>query len=119
MGERRSTSLEVARTLAHIALRAADGRLRTFLATLTPLLGRAERQVHAGVYVRGLLLDGERKSISPLVDRVPGADVQALRQFVNQSPWAWAPLQAALTQTLLDRLLPQAVLILEETSVPK
>jgi len=102
-----------------VALRAADGRLRKFLATLTPLLGRAERQVHAGAYVRGLLLDGERKSISPLVDRLPGADVQALRQFVNQSPWAWAPLQAALTHTMLDRLLPEAVLILDETSFPK
>jgi SRSO17 transposase len=101
------------------ALRAADGRLRRFLATLTPLLGRVERQVHAGEYVRGLLLDGERKSISPLVDRLPGADVQALRQFVNQSPWAWAPLQAALTQTMLDRLLPEAVLIIDETSFPK
>jgi SRSO17 transposase len=101
------------------ALRAAEGRLRRFLATLTPLLGRAERQVHAGEYVRGLLLDGERKSISPLVERVPGADVQALRQFVNQSPWAWAPLQAALTHLLLDRLLPEAVLILDETSFPK
>jgi len=101
------------------ALRAADGRLRRFLATLTPLLGRVERQVHAGEYVRGLLLDGERKSISPLVDRLPGADVQALRQFVNQSPWEWAPLQAALTHTLLDRLLPEAVLILDETSFPK
>jgi SRSO17 transposase len=101
------------------ALRAADGRLRRFLATLTPLLGRVERQVHAGEYVRGLLLDGERKSISPLVERLPGADVQALRQFVNQSPWAWAPLQAALTQTMLDRLLPEAVLIIDETSFPK
>lgn len=69
--------------------------------------------------MRGLLLDGERKSISPLVERLPGADVQALRPFVNQSPWVWAPLQAALTHTLLDRLLPEAVLILDETSFPK
>ena len=100
------------------ARRAADGRLRGFLATLTPLLGRTERQQHAGEYVRGLLLDGERKSISPLVERLPGADVQALRQFVNQSPWAWAPLQAALTHPLLDRLLPEAVPIVTEASFP-
>jgi len=33
------------------------------------------------------LLDGERKSIAPLTARVPGADVQALRQFVNQTLW--------------------------------
>ena len=101
------------------ALHAAEDRLRRFLATLTPLLGREERQVHAGEYIRGLLLDGERKSIAPLVERLPGADVQALRQFVNQSPWEWTPLQAALTATLLDRLLPEAVLILDETSFPK
>ena len=100
-------------------LRAADGRLARFLGTLTPLLGRVERQTHASEYVRGLLLDGERKSITPLAERVPGSDVQALRQFVNQSPWAWAPLQAALTTLLLDRLLPEAVLILDETSFPK
>ena len=100
-------------------LRAAEGRLEQFLGTLTPLLGRVERQTHASEYVRGLLLDGERKSITPIADRVPGSDVQALRQFVNQSPWAWAPLQAALTTLLLDRLLPEAVLILDETSFPK
>lgn len=70
-------------------------------------------------YVRGLLLDGERKSITPITERVPGTDVQALRQFVNQSPWEWAPMQAALTTMLLDRLLPEAVLILDETSFPK
>ena len=100
-------------------LRAAAGRLDRFLGTLTPLLGRVERQTHASEYVRGLLLDGERKSITPIAERVRGSDVQALRQFVNQSPWAWAPLQAALTTLLLDRLLPEAVLILDETSFPK
>ena len=100
-------------------LRAAEGRLERFLGTLTPLLGRVERQTHASEYVRGLLLDGERKSITPIAERVPGSDVQALRQFVNQSPWEWAPLQAALTTLLLDRLLPEAVLILDETSFPK
>ena len=100
-------------------LRAAEGRLERFLGTLTPLLGRVERQTHAGEYVRGLLLDGERKSIAPMAERVPGSDVQALRQFVNQSPWDWAPLQAALTTVMLDRLLPEAVLIIDETSFPK
>ena len=100
-------------------LRAAERRLERFLGGLTPLLGRAERQTHAGEYVRGLLLDGERKSIAPLTTRIPGAEVQALRQFVNQSPWEWAPVQAALTTLMLDRLLPEAVVILDETSFPK
>src|SRR5260370_22094393 len=48
----------------------------------------------SGVYLQGLLLDGERKSIEPLAKRVTrpadlrAADVgQALQHFVNQSPW--------------------------------
>ena len=36
--------------------------------------------------LRGLLMDGERKSIEPMADRLPDGDVQALQQFVNQSP---------------------------------
>lgn len=100
-------------------LRAAERRLERFLAPLVPLLGRVERQTQAGLYLRGLLLDGERKSIEPMVARLPGADVQALRQFVNQSPWDWTPLQGALTALMLDRLLPEAVLIVDETSFPK
>lgn len=100
-------------------LHAAERRLDRFLGDLVPLLGRVERQTQAGLYVRGLLLDGERKSIEPMSARLPGADVQALRQFVNQSPWDWGPVQAALTGLMLDRLLPEAVLILDETSFPK
>jgi SRSO17 transposase len=100
-------------------LRAAERRLNQFLGDLVPLLGRVERQTQAGLYIRGLLLDGDRKSIEPMTARLPGADVQALRQFVNQSPWEWVPVQAALTALMVDRLLPEAVLILDETSFPK
>ena len=100
-------------------LHAAERRLTQFLGDLVPLLGRVERQTQAGLYIRGLLLDGDRKSIEPMTARLPGADVQALRQFVNQSPWEWAPVQAALTALMVDRLLPEAVLILDETSFPK
>ena len=55
------------------ALRAAEGRLRAFLQDLVKLMGRAERQQWAGMYIRGLLLNGERKSIEPLAARLPGA----------------------------------------------
>jgi len=50
---------------------------------------------------------------------LPGADVQAIRQFVNQSPWGWAPVQRTLTELVVDALLPEAVLIIDETSFPK
>jgi SRSO17 transposase len=100
-------------------LRAAEQRLANFLADLVPHMGRAERQHWAGMYIRGLLLDGERKSIEPMAARLPGADTQALGQFVNQSPWPWEPVQAALTGAVVDALLPEAVYLLDATSFPK
>src|SRR6266508_2497633 len=56
---------------------------------------RFRRQAEgAAVYVRALLQDGERKSVEPLAGRVPlppalavGDPVQAMQNFVNQSPW--------------------------------
>lgn len=101
------------------ALHAAEQRLRQFLDELVILMGRAERQQWAGMYIRGLLLDGERKSIEPMAARLPGADAQALCQFVNQSPWPWEPVQAALTGAVVDALLPEAVYLLDATSFPK
>ena len=103
-------------TKAH---RAAEGRLHAFLQDIVKLMGRAERQHWAGMYVRGLLLNGERKSIEPMAARLPGADLQALRQFVNQSPWPWEPVQAAVAQRVIDHLLPEATYIVDETSFPK
>ncbi len=101
------------------ALHAAEQRLRQFLDELVIPMGRAERQHWAAMYIRGLLLDGERKSIEPMAARLPGADVQALRQFVNQSPWPWEPVQEALTGAVVDALLPEAVYVLDATSFPK
>jgi SRSO17 transposase len=100
------------------ALDAAEGRLRRFLQELVIRMGRAERQHWAEMYIRGLLLDGERKSIEPMAARLQ-ADVQALRQFVNQSPWAWEPVQEALTHAVVDALLPEAVYVIDATSFPK
>jgi SRSO17 transposase len=68
-------------------LKALDHRLQHFLQDLVEPMGRSERRHWARVYVQGLMLDGERKSIEPLAARQPEADVQALRQFVGQSPW--------------------------------
>ena len=63
-------------------LAACTARLQEFLTAMLAGVGRAERRHHGALYIQGLLLDGERKSIEPLAKRVPGADVQALQQFV-------------------------------------
>jgi len=73
----------------------------------------------ARVYVQGLLLDGDRKSIEPMASRIPDADVQALRQFVGQSPWAVDVVQQQLARKVVDLLSEPEVWILDETSFPK
>jgi SRSO17 transposase len=100
-------------------LQALDERLTAFLEDLLVPMGRSERQHWARVYIQGLLLDGERKSIEPLASRMPGADVQALRQFVGQSPWAVEAVQQQLARKVVDLLSDPEVWILDETSFPK
>jgi SRSO17 transposase len=82
-------------------------------------MGRRERRHWAQVYVQGLLLDGERKSIEPMASRLPGADVQALRQFVGQSPWAVEEVQRRLAQKVVELLSKPEVWIIDETTFPK
>jgi SRSO17 transposase len=99
-------------------LAALDKRLDSFLADLTASLGRSERHRWAKAYLQGLLLDGARKSIEPLADRI-GADVQSLRQFVGQSPWAVEEIQGQLAGKVVDILTEPEVWMIDETSFPK
>jgi SRSO17 transposase len=71
------------------------------------------------VYLQGLLMDGGRKSIEPMADRIAGADVQSLRQFVGQSPWAVEEIQRLLAQKVVDWLAEPEVWMIDETSFPK
>ena len=81
-------------------LQDVEKQLGTFVEEFAPELGRAERRYWGKRYVGGLLLDGERKSIEPMAQRVPGGNEQALQQFVNQSPWAHEPVQTKLYRRL-------------------
>src|SRR5436190_15458044 len=69
-------------------------RLRDYALLFAEDFPHARPALWASVYLQGLFLDGERKSIEPLSGRVTlpeGLAVkdkdQALQQFVNQSPW--------------------------------
>jgi SRSO17 transposase len=80
-----------------------------------------------GIYLQGLLRDGERKSIEPLAGRVViPADwqvkdpAQALQNFVNQSPWpeqaVWTRYRVHLAKTFAS---PQGAFVIDDTSFPK
>jgi len=99
-------------------LKALDRRLSRFLQELLEPMGRRERRHWARVYLEGLLLDGERKSIEPMAERLAGADVQSLRQFVGQSPWAVSEVGRRLALKMVDLLSKAEVWILADTSFP-
>ena len=100
-------------------LKALDRRLTSFWEDLLDPMGRSERRHWARLYIEGLLLDGDRKSIEPMASRIPAADVQALRQFVGQSPWTVEEVQRQLALKVVDLLSDPEVWILDDTSFPK
>src|SRR3954451_12493056 len=100
-------------------LAASRERLRSFLAEMLTPLGRKDRQHWGGVYLRGLLLDGERKSVGAMAERLPDGNEQSLQQFVSQSPWAWEPFWQRMAERV-ERAFPQPVAwIIDDTGFPK
>jgi SRSO17 transposase len=102
-------------------------RLREYAALFAPDFPQSKPARWAGVYLEGLLLDGERKSIEPLSRRVRRPEgltstdpEQALQQFVNQSPWdeqaVLARYRAHLAATFAS---PEGIFLLDDVSFPK
>src|ERR671932_1285455 len=71
-------------------LAAVRGRLEEFAAEMFAPLVRRDQRDKGATYVRGLLLDGRRKSMQPMAERL-GVDEQGLQQFVTSSTWALDP----------------------------
>ena len=99
-------------------LKQVEKRLEKFLGELVEPMGRSERRHWACVYVEGVLLDGERKSIEPIASRT-GADSQALQQFVGQSPWDVGLVQEQLAYKLARKFPSPLAWIIDETSFVK
>jgi SRSO17 transposase len=93
--------------------------MEAFLMDVVLPMGRKERREHTEEYVRGLLMDGERKSIEPIANRLPDGDVQALQQFVNQSPWSSEKVRASLARKVEREFVPEAYWLIDEVSFPK
>src|SRR5437899_12994033 len=94
-------------------------RLEQFLKDLLEPVGRSERRHWGAVYIRGLLLNGERKSIEPLAERLDEGNVQALQQFVGQSAWDWMPLWERLGRRMTAEVETDRGWGVDETGCPK
>jgi SRSO17 transposase len=81
-------------------------------------MGRKEQRRWGEVYLRGLMLDGKRKSIEPMAARLADGDEQCLQQFVNQSPWDPVPVRRRLARRMGRELSPEAWVI-DDTGFPK
>src|ERR1044072_4078352 len=101
-------------------LKSLEKQLSDFVEQFAPVLGRSERRYWCKLYLTGLLLDGDRKSIEPMATRLPGGNEQCLQQFVNQSAWHHDSIQRQLLRLLIKRFgQSPGVLALDDTSLPK
>src|SRR3954463_13361112 len=103
------------------------GRLKAYADRFRDDFNRPRQVQYSGVYLQGLLLDGERKSIEPLSRRVTLPDGlavkdldQALQQFIGQSTWdeqaVWRRYRSVMAETFAD---PEAIFVIDDTSFPK
>jgi SRSO17 transposase len=95
-------------------------RLEAFAGeVLAAAMNRPVQRVNGGLYVRGLLEQGSRKSLEPIVERLGGdADYQSMQQFVADSPWD----PALVLKAVAERVVPQIDVeawVLDDTGFPK
>lgn len=98
--------------------------LETFLGTMTEGLGRSERREALGHYITGLLLEGERKSIAPMAERLAEAgDSEGLRQRMQQAvviaTWAESELFRRIAKQLDAQLPGLEAFVIDDTGFPK
>jgi SRSO17 transposase len=78
-------------------LSVARQRLEAFAADVFAPVPRSDQRAKGVMYLRGLLLDGRRKSMQPMAERL-GVDHQGLQQFVTASTWDTAAVRARLAR---------------------
>jgi SRSO17 transposase len=81
-------------------------------------LVRCDQRAKGEQYVRGLLLEGRRKSIQPMAARLPDGDEQGLQQFITDSPWDDAPVRRRLARRMTAEIEPEGWVI-DDTGLPK
>ena len=76
-------------------------------------------RVNGGLYLRGLIEDGARKSLEPLVARLgEEADYQSMQQFLADSPWDPALVVRAVAERVAPVIGVEAW-VLDDTGFPK
>jgi len=86
---------------------------------LAEATNRPRQMANGGLYLRGLLEDGKRKSLEPMVSRLGGEfDYQSMQQFLTDSPWD----PALVVRAVAERVCPEIEVeawALDDTGFPK
>jgi SRSO17 transposase len=99
--------------------------LTSFLDDIVGDLGHPRRRRWCETYLRGVLLDGQRKSIEPMAARLQKIEQgeedyeQALQQFINQSRWDEQTVLDSLQRWIGRELGIDGLLIIDDTGFPK
>jgi len=104
-------------------VRAADldaqrAALIEFAAEMYRPLHRCDQRAKGEQYVRGLLLEGRRKSIQPMAARLPDGDEEGLQNFITDSPWDDLPVRRRLAWRMTAEIEPEGWIV-DDTALPK
>ena len=85
-------------------------RLEAFAAEMLGGLARSDQRAKGELYLRGLMLDGKRKSMQPMAARL-GVDHQQLQQFVTSSNWDHVDVRERIARWADEFIAPDAYVI--------
>jgi SRSO17 transposase len=91
--------------------------LEEFVSHVFGSLPRVDQRAKGNLYLQGLMLDGKRKSMQPMGERL-GVDYQQLQQFVTSSPWRVEPVRRQLARLAVDTVGPE-VWVVDDTGFKK
>ena len=92
-------------------------RLLDFTAGMLGGLARKDQRAAGELYVRGLLTDGQRKSMEPMAARL-GIDHQRLQQFITSSTWDYGAVRRNVARWFAASF-PVEALVIDDTGFPK
>ncbi|MDQ0948609.1 SRSO17 transposase [Streptomyces phaeochromogenes] len=96
----------------------ARATLALFVADVFASVARKDQRAKGDCYLRGLMLDGRRKSIQAMASRLADGNEQNLQQFVNQSTWDPLPVRRRIAERMVPRIGPDAWAV-DDVSFPK
>ena len=99
-------------------LDAQRAALIEFAAEMYRPLVRCDQRAKGEQYVRGLLLEGRRKSIQPMAARLADGDQEGLQHFITDSPWEDEPVRRRLARRMTAEIDPDGWIV-DDTGLPK